>query len=277
MRSTSRLATTAEGPGHQQGGSCRASTATDPVRISQIRGNWAATPPAEAVVGDLSSICEEHDRTAIVDRVFGTIPPPKNPKAQVRAPYQRGGKASSGGSLASETLSQVSRPGNDVAVVVRCKRQGCAGSLRAQSPARGECESQRLSDELSGIRYAKKITGRLDVLLAFYDFPLEHWINLRTTNPIGSTFSTCACGPGSPAAPTRAGQLLGWPTNSSTPPRIAGTAREYSVVSHPVAALQCPRGELLEVATAARDPRPASLGQAVTVSQEGGQQTGLDL
>ncbi len=37
---------------------------------------------------------------------------------------------------------------------------------------------------------AKKITGQLDVLLAFYDFPLEHWIHLRTTNPIESTFST---------------------------------------------------------------------------------------
>jgi putative transposase len=29
-----------------------------------------------------------------------------------------------------------------------------------------------------------------DVLLAFYDFPAEHWIHLRTTNPIESTFST---------------------------------------------------------------------------------------
>ena len=26
-----------------------------------------------------------------------------------------------------------------------------------------------------------------DVLLAFYDFPAEHWIHLRTTNPIEST------------------------------------------------------------------------------------------
>ncbi|MGH8276028.1 MAG: IS256 family transposase [Steroidobacteraceae bacterium] len=36
----------------------------------------------------------------------------------------------------------------------------------------------------------KKITAQLDVLLAFYDFPVEHWIHLRTTNPIESTFST---------------------------------------------------------------------------------------
>lgn len=27
-------------------------------------------------------------------------------------------------------------------------------------------------------------------LLAFYDFPAEHWIHIRTTNPIESTFAT---------------------------------------------------------------------------------------
>ncbi|MFD4956936.1 IS256 family transposase [Streptomyces sp. NPDC058451] len=36
----------------------------------------------------------------------------------------------------------------------------------------------------------KKITDDQDQLLAFYDFPAEHWIHLRTTNPIESTFST---------------------------------------------------------------------------------------
>lgn len=29
-----------------------------------------------------------------------------------------------------------------------------------------------------------------DVLLTFYDFPAKHWIHIRTTNPIESTFST---------------------------------------------------------------------------------------
>ena len=28
------------------------------------------------------------------------------------------------------------------------------------------------------------------MLLAFYDFPAEHWMHLRTTNPIESTFAT---------------------------------------------------------------------------------------
>lgn len=29
-----------------------------------------------------------------------------------------------------------------------------------------------------------------DRLLTFYDFPAEHWLHLRTTNPIESTFAT---------------------------------------------------------------------------------------
>ena len=51
-----------------------------------------------------------------------------------------------------------------------------------------------------------KVTDDLDVLLAFYDFPAEHWIHLRTTNPIESTFATVRLrqrvtkGPGSRAA-----------------------------------------------------------------------------
>lgn len=35
-----------------------------------------------------------------------------------------------------------------------------------------------------------KITDDLDRLLAFYDFPAQHWVHLRSTNPIESTFAT---------------------------------------------------------------------------------------
>jgi putative transposase len=51
-----------------------------------------------------------------------------------------------------------------------------------------------------------KISEHVDVLLAFYDYPAEHWIHLRTTNPIESTFATVRLrqrvtkGPGSRAA-----------------------------------------------------------------------------
>ncbi|MFK0287418.1 transposase, partial [Streptomyces sp. NPDC090499] len=36
----------------------------------------------------------------------------------------------------------------------------------------------------------KKITDDVDELLAFYDFPAEHWIHLRTTTPIESASAT---------------------------------------------------------------------------------------
>jgi transposase-like protein len=29
-----------------------------------------------------------------------------------------------------------------------------------------------------------------EALLAFYDFPAEHWVHIRTTNPVESTFAT---------------------------------------------------------------------------------------
>ena len=53
---------------------------------------------------------------------------------------------------------------------------------------------------------AARITEDLDVLLEFYDYPAEHWVHLRTTNPIESTFATVRLrqrvtkGPGSRAA-----------------------------------------------------------------------------
>ena len=60
-----------------------------------------------------------------------------------------------------------------------------------------------------GAKYPKavaKITDDIEQLLTFYDFPAEHWVHLRTTNPIESTFATVrnrskiTKGPGSRAA-----------------------------------------------------------------------------
>lgn len=39
-------------------------------------------------------------------------------------------------------------------------------------------------------KVAKRIMDDEEELLAFFDFPAEHWIHLRTTNPIESTFAT---------------------------------------------------------------------------------------
>ena len=53
---------------------------------------------------------------------------------------------------------------------------------------------------------AAKVADDLDQLLAFYGFPAEHWVHLRTTNPVESAFATVrhrtkvTKGPGSPAA-----------------------------------------------------------------------------
>ena len=44
-----------------------------------------------------------------------------------------------------------------------------------------------------GAKYPKAVECLLkdrETLLAFYDFPAEHWIHLRTSNPIESTFAT---------------------------------------------------------------------------------------
>ena len=34
------------------------------------------------------------------------------------------------------------------------------------------------------------VKGQRRVLFTFHDFPAEHWIHIRTTNPIESTFAT---------------------------------------------------------------------------------------
>jgi putative transposase len=60
-----------------------------------------------------------------------------------------------------------------------------------------------------GAKYPKavaKITGDQEQLLTFFDLPAEHWVHLKTSNPIESTFSTVRLrtrvtkGPGSRAA-----------------------------------------------------------------------------
>ncbi|WP_186201955.1 transposase, partial [Jannaschia seosinensis] len=47
--------------------------------------------------------------------------------------------------------------------------------------------------EIYGAKYEKavaKLVKDRDELLAFYDFPAEHWKHIRTTNPIESVFAT---------------------------------------------------------------------------------------
>ena len=62
------------------------------------------------------------------------------------------------------------------------------------------------ADGAKWAKAARKVIDEADELLAFYGFPVEHWVHVRTTNPIESTFSTVNLrtkvtrGAGSPAA-----------------------------------------------------------------------------
>ena len=78
----------------------------------------------------------------------------------------------------------------------------------AESREHAQAAMQTFAHEF-GAKWPKavaKIVDDADVLLAFFDFPAEHWVHLKTTNPIESTFATVRLrtrttkGPGSRAA-----------------------------------------------------------------------------
>ena len=83
------------------------------------------------------------------------------------------------------------------------------GEVRdAEDRPRAEQAARAFADAYQA-KYPKavaKITDDLEALLAFFDFPAEHWIHSKTTNPIESTFATVRLrtrvtkGPGSRAA-----------------------------------------------------------------------------
>ena len=67
-------------------------------------------------------------------------------------------------------------------------------ALREIWDAEDKSHAERALDAFAR-EYAKwpkavaKLTKEREALLAFYDFPAEHWIHLRTSNPIESTFA----------------------------------------------------------------------------------------
>ena len=74
-----------------------------------------------------------------------------------------------------------------------------AGARRALNEiimAEDRTHAERAIDAFAagyGIKWPKavaKVTGETERLLCFFDYPAEHWIHLRTTNPIESTFAT---------------------------------------------------------------------------------------
>lgn len=80
--------------------------------------------------------------------------------------------------------------------------------------------------QLYGVKFpkaVKKITDDEAELPAFCDFPAEHWIHLRTTNPIESTFSSIRLRTKvTPAGPAPALPLSRWSSISSGPPSSGG-------------------------------------------------------
>ena len=104
------------------------------------------------------------------------------------------------------------RMGNVLAALPKSAQPGAKAAMaeiyNAQDRKHAEVAAKAFAIDY-GAKWPKavaKVTDDLDVLLAFYDFPAEHWIHLRTTNPIESTFATVRLrqrvtkGPGSRAA-----------------------------------------------------------------------------
>ncbi|MCA1730754.1 MAG: IS256 family transposase, partial [Actinobacteria bacterium] len=69
-------------------------------------------------------------------------------------------------------------------------------AIKEITEAENKAEAKKAIEEFEGDfgtkwpKAVKKITDDEEALLAFYDYPAEHWRHLRTTNPIESPFAT---------------------------------------------------------------------------------------
>jgi putative transposase len=104
------------------------------------------------------------------------------------------------------------KTGNVLSAMPKSAHPGAKKALAeiwgAEDKTHARAAARRFAD-LYAAKFGKaaaKVTDDLDELLAFYDYPAEHWVHLRTTNPIESTFATVrhrtkvTKGPGSRAA-----------------------------------------------------------------------------
>jgi len=65
-------------------------------------------------------------------------------------------------------------------------RRALAEIRDAEDKAHAEAAIKAFADEFEAKwpKAVAKITDKPEALLAFYDMPAEHWVHLKTTNPI---------------------------------------------------------------------------------------------
>ncbi|MFL6187685.1 MAG: IS256 family transposase, partial [Actinomycetes bacterium] len=84
---------------------------------------------------------------------------------------------------------------NVLGALPRSVQAGARRALNEIILAEDRTHAERAIDAFAadyGIKWPKavaKVTGETERLLCFFDYPAEHWIHLRTTNPIESSFS----------------------------------------------------------------------------------------
>ena len=79
--------------------------------------------------------------------------------------------------LPKSLQAKAKRALQDIWMAETRRRRDCLRCLRRNLPAKYD-------------KAVECLTKDREALLAFYDFPAEHWKHLRTTNPIESTFAT---------------------------------------------------------------------------------------
>jgi putative transposase len=131
----------------------------------------------------------------------------------------------------------VHKTANVLAALPKSVHPGARRALAEISPAESRDQAAAALEAFAvdyGVKWPKavaKVTGDAEALLAFYDYPAEHWVHLRTTNPVESTFATVRLrtrvtkGPGNKQAGWR------WRSSCSRQPSSGGgrsTARTWS-------------------------------------------------
>ena len=91
---------------------------------------------------------------------------------------------------------RVHKTPNVLNALPRARRRAAKRDLHQIRMAEGRAEAAKAMATFAAkyqVKYPKAVTCLTkdrDALLAFYDFPAEHWRHIRTTNPIESVFAT---------------------------------------------------------------------------------------